>query len=72
MRMGELGSGEDPPALRFSGWHLGLWLTPVPFIDTTARQGHMVALGGEGARSETETVIKSFFTHSQEVILGAQ
>lgn len=34
-----------------------------PFTDTTVRQGNMAAPGVAERRSETETVIKSFFTH---------
>lgn len=34
-----------------------------PFTDTTVRQGNMAAPGVGERRSETETVIKSFFTH---------
>lgn len=48
MPLSELGSGDDPPALRLPGGHLGLWeCLPFwwPFTDTTAGQGNMASLG---------------------------
>lgn len=53
----------SPKPLEVGPWPVVVSATQGPFTDTTARQGNLVALGGGGARSETETVIKSFFTH---------
>lgn len=57
---------DDPPAPRLSLGGVSLWQCQpgrCPFIDTTAREGNMVAPGMGQLRSETETVIKAFFTH---------
>lgn len=73
LRLNELGSGDYSPVPRVSSVVLlDLWLQPgqCPLVDT--KDG---APGGGGSRSETETVIKSFFIlphPQQEVILSSQ
>lgn len=82
VRKEKLGSADEPPQPQASlGGTLAcgsvsqasaLSLTPQP---GRATWWPLVGGGGWGARSETETVIKSFFTHphpQQEVILSAQ
>lgn len=50
MRMGELGSGEDAPALRFTGWHLGLY-EPSQCLSLTPQPGGQYD-GSEGRESK--------------------
>ena len=67
MGTSELGRGHSWPST--SGLSLGDVLAcgggpgRCPFTDTTVKQGNMAAPGVGERRSETEAVIKSFFTH---------
>lgn len=77
LRLNEFVHGDHSPVPReSSAVLLDLWLQPgpCPLVDTVNGE-EAGAPGGGGARSETETVIKSFFIlphPQQEVILGAQ